>query len=132
MGFEEIPHTADWALHIWGDDLAGLLAESARGMNALSGAEIEAGTRKTRVFETRGLDFESLLVAFLTELVYFAEQERLAFDHFDIHLNGDRLKVKMRGGPLKSISKSIKAVTYHNLKIERTARGFETVIVFDV
>ena len=27
MGFEEIPHTADWSIRVWADDLAGLLAE---------------------------------------------------------------------------------------------------------
>ncbi len=132
MGFEEIPHTADWALHVWGEDLPTLLSESARGMNWLTGALLDQERRIQRTFECTGADSESLLVAFLSELVYFAEQDHLGFDQFDIQMKGDRLKVTLGGGPLKSISKTIKAATYHNLKIERTARGFEAEIVFDV
>jgi SHS2 domain-containing protein len=132
MGFEEIPHTADWSIKVWADTLPELLAESARGMNWLAGVELAEGPRRIQTFKAKEPDGESILVAFLTELVYFAEQENTAFDQFDIHLKGDRLKVKMGGAPLKSLSKSIKAVTYHNLKIEQTARGLEAVIVFDV
>jgi SHS2 domain-containing protein len=42
------------------------------------------------------------------------------------------LKVEMEGAQIVSTDKAIKAVTYHNLKIERTKRGFEVTIVFDV
>ncbi len=45
MPFEEIPHTADWSIRVWADDLAGLLAEFARGMNWLAGAELSEGPR---------------------------------------------------------------------------------------
>jgi SHS2 domain-containing protein len=132
MGFKEIPHTADWSLRVWADDLAGLLAESARGMNWLAAVELADSPREKRTFEAEGLDSESLLVAFLSELVYYAEQDNMGFDDFEITLKNDRLKVKMGGAPLKALGKAIKAVTYHNLEIEQTARGLEAVIVFDV
>lgn len=132
MGFEEIPHTADWALHVWADDLPGLLVESARGMYALCGAEFVDHPRIKRTFEVEGIDGESLLVAFLSELVYYAEQEYAGFDEFEFSTKNDRLKVEMRGAPLNAVSKVIKAVTWHNLKIEKTARGLEVQIVFDV
>jgi SHS2 domain-containing protein len=132
MGYEEIPHTADWSIRVWADDLPGLLAESARGMNEMAGVEQRNTPRVTRIFVAEGLDDEDMLVGFLTELVYYAEQENLGFDQFDIEVNDDRLKVYMEGSVLKSLSKAIKAVTYHNLKIEQTGRGLETVIVFDV
>jgi len=131
-GFEELPHTADWALRAWALDLEGLFAESARGMIALSGAQPAAGPRLERTFRSRAHDPESLLVRFLTELVYAADEERLAFDRFKVHLNGDLLEVQMSGAPLQSLTKVIKAVTYHNLQIRATQRGFEVEIVFDV
>jgi SHS2 domain-containing protein len=132
MGYEEIPHTADWSLRVWADDFAGLLAESARGMYWLAGAELAEGPREKRKYETEEPDGESLLVAFLTELVYYTEQENLGFDDFDIQLKNGRLRVEMGGAPLKSFDKAIKAVTWHNLKIIETARGLEVEIVFDV
>ena len=132
MGFEEIPHTADWALRAWADDLAGLLAESARGMYWLADAKFVDQPRIKRSFETEGIDGESLLVAFLSELVYYAEQEYAGFDNFEISIENDKLKVEMEGAPLKSLSKAIKAVTWHKLEIQETARGLEVEIVFDV
>jgi len=132
LGFEEIPHTADWALRVWAGDLPGLLAEAARGMNWLAGAELADHGRETKAFETEAAEAESLLVAFLSELVYYAEQENLGFDEFDIRIFDERLSVNMQGAPLKALTKAIKAVTWHNLEVKETARGLEVVIVFDV
>ena len=132
MPFEEIPHTADWSIRVWADDLPGLLTESARGMYWLAEAEFVDQPRIKRSFETEGIDGESLLVAFLSELVYYAEQEYAGFDDFEISIENDKLKVEMEGAPLNSLSKAIKAVTWHKLEIRESARGLEVEIVFDV
>ena len=132
MPFEELPHSADWALHVWAADLPALFVEAARGMNALSGAQPAPGPRLRRPFLAEAPDAESLLVLFLSELVYATEQEHLVFDSFEIELQGSELNVSMAGAPLLSLNKSIKAVTYHNLHIQQTNTGFEVDIVFDV
>ena len=132
MGFEEISHTADWSARVWAADLPSLFVEAARAMSSLSGTVIGNSTRVTQTFETKGPDVESLLVAFLSELVYYQEQENLTFDVFDLRVAEQSLKVQMEGSPIASLEKAIKAVTYHNLKIENTVAGFETTIVFDV
>jgi SHS2 domain-containing protein len=132
MGFEEISHTADWSVRAWAQDLPSLFAESARAMNSLSGTRIGNGPRVKRTFESEGPDAESLLVAFLSELVYCQEQENLAFDEFKLEVKSKTLKVEMEGAQIASIAKAIKAVTYHNLQIKETELGFETTIVFDV
>ncbi|MDK1029150.1 MAG: archease [Anaerolineae bacterium] len=132
MPFEEIPHTADWCLRVWADDLAGLLSESARGMNWLAGTKLANKPKVKHIFETTGPDGESLLVAFLSELVYFSEQENIGFDDFEIDIKDDRLTVEMHGAAQISVSKAIKAVTWHNIEIKETANGLEVEIVFDV
>ena len=132
MGFEEISHTADWSAHIWADDLPSLFKEAARAMNALSGTVVGKEARVAGRFDTEGPDTESLLVAFLSELLYLQEQEELAFDRFDVRVAGQWLKVEMEGARIASAEKAIKAVTYHNLKIRQTSEGFEVTIVFDV
>jgi SHS2 domain-containing protein len=132
MGFEEISHTADWSARVWAPDLPTLFKEAARAMSSLSGTVTSNGPRLRRTFEAEGPDVESLLVAFLSELVYYQEQENLTFDIFDLRVAGQSLKAAMEGTQIKSEDKAIKAVTYHNLKIERTTEGFETTIVFDV
>jgi SHS2 domain-containing protein len=132
MGFEEISHTADWSVRVWAEDLPSLFAQSAQAMNALAGTRVAQGPRLKRIFETEGPDAESLLVSFLSELVYYQEQENLAFDTFDLTIGDQALKAGMEGGQIESVDKAIKAVTYHNLKITETDRGLEATIVFDV
>ena len=101
-------------------------------MNWLSGVKLTSQSRVKHTFEAQEIDAESLLVEFLSELVYYAEQENMGFDHFVIAIKNDRLEVEMEGAPLESLGKAIKAVTWHNLEIKPTARGLEVVIVFDV
>ena len=132
MGFKELSHTADWSLMAWAEDLPSLFAEAARGMNSLSGAQPASGPRLKRKFEAEESDDESLLVAFLTELVYAQEQENLGFDQFDIRITNHHLAAAMEGASLASLAKPIKAVTYHNLEIRKTTRGYAVEIVFDV
>ena len=133
MPFEEVSHTADWSLRVWADDLAGLLTESARGMWMLTNAEQAQSPRVKRELLLNASDTEGLLVAFLTELLYLSEFEKIIFDHFsEFKVEGFKLKVMMEGTALRSIEKEIKAVTFHNLEIRETERGLEVEIVFDV
>lgn len=136
MPFEEIAHTADWCLRVWAADLPTLFAEAARGMSALMQARPAAGPATRRTLSLSAPDAESLLVAFLSELVYAAEQEHLLFTRFRLETvegsEGWELKAEMDGAPLASAVRIIKAVTYHNLHIRQTARGYEVEIVFDV
>jgi SHS2 domain-containing protein len=137
MPFEELSHTADWCLRVWAPDLIHLFVETARGMNAVAGIKLAETERVRRTFFASAPEAESLLVSFLSELVYFAEKDHLAFDDIDLSIvleDGQpcRLSATLRGAPILSLDKAIKAVTYHNLQIHQTARGIEVEIVFDV
>lgn len=141
MPYQEIPHTADWALRVWAKDLPELFAEAARGMYALAGAQAEESpgshhaSGAAREIEVQGPDAEALLVGFLSELLYAQEQENLLFDAFEIQLTPGEtwyLFAKAQPRRLRSLVKAIKAVTFHNLAIRQTEDGFETDIVFDV
>jgi SHS2 domain-containing protein len=138
-GFRELPHTADWALEIWAPDLTGLFQEAARGMYSLTGTVLqESPGRRPEEFQVRGTDGESLLVAFLSELLYIAEQDGNGFEdlHLEIHENsaGEGLGLTAAGTAKRIIhqSKEIKAVTYHQLQIRQTKHHYEVTLVFDV
>jgi SHS2 domain-containing protein len=133
FGFREMAHTADWELEVWAPDLTGLLEQAALGMFAISGTHLQPGERQARSLDLHALDAESLLVRFLTELLWLSQQEGLAFDGFWFTLEpGWVLHVELSGAPITSQEKEIKAVTYHNLVIRRLARGLAVNIVFDV
>ncbi len=132
QGFEEVPHTADWSLRVWAADLPALFVQAARGMNSLAGAQLAAGPRLARSFRHSADDLESLLVAFLSELVYLQEHERLGFDEFRIRFTDGSMVADLHGAPLASLAKPIKAVTFHGLDIVHAPQGYEAQIVFDV
>jgi SHS2 domain-containing protein len=131
-GYREIEHTADWELEVWAPDLAALLEQAARGMYALTGARLGAGPRVQRTLQLEASDPESLLVGFLSELLYLGESEGTSFDSFDLRLEGYRLEANVSGAPLVGMSKEIKAVTYHNLQVQSGEDGVQARIVFDV
>jgi SHS2 domain-containing protein len=133
FGFREHAHTADWELEVWAPDLATLLEQAARGMYRLSGVRLGNETPQERSLELHAMDGEGLLVGFLSELLWLEENDRMAFDDFSLQVDAAfTLKAKLRGAVITSQDKEIKAVTYHNLKIEATPNGLEVYIVFDV
>ena len=131
-GYRELEHTADWQLEVWAPDYIALLVQAARGMYHLSGARAQAGAGKVHTFRLPPADLETMLVAFLAELLYYQEEQGLVFDTFNLSLEGEALQVELHGLPLAELDKEIKAVTYHKLKIQHTHRGLQTRIVFDV
>jgi len=131
-GFCEIEHTADWELEVWAPDFIALLEQAARGMYHLSGAHGQAGAGSVHTFRLPTADLETMLVAFLAELLFYQEQEGLVFDTFNLSLEGEALQAELHGFPLAGLDKEIKAVTYHNLQIQYTQRGLQARIVFDV
>ena len=132
-GFRELAHTADWELEVWAPSFSELLVQAAHGMYRLCGMRLEKSPRYTRHLELSASDNESLLVRWLSELLYFGERENLGFDQFDLHLESLQLSASANGAHIASLGKEIKAVTYHNLKIQQVPDvGWSVRIVFDV
>lgn len=131
-GFEEIQHTADWALRIWSADLAGLLRQAGLGMNALMGLELDKNQSCPVSITLAAADAESLLVAFLNEILFYQEVEGIGFADYPLSLDGLSLKAELAGFPVHRMEKPVKAVTFHNLVIEPVGEGLEARVVFDV
>lgn len=132
--FEIVDHTADWALRIYGSDLAQLFSNAAMGMASLLVQDIQdVPIEVVRHLELDAYDAETLLVDWLTELAYWAEDEGLIFPNISLSdVTDTHLKATLRGGRVAELLKHIKAVTYHNLEIVRTEQGLAATIVFDV
>ncbi len=129
---EEIEHTADYAIRVRGLYLAHLFIEAARGMNALTGGRPE-NFSVGREITLQALDLETLLVTWLEELAFLMETEGEIYDRFKVlAFSPTELRVKVQGGPAAKLDKLIKAITFHDLSINKTAAGYETTIVFDV
>ncbi len=130
--FEEIEHTADYAIQVHGEDIPALLIAAARGMNSLTGGQAGDVSIRRQIAISAD-DLESLLVTWLEELAFLMEVEGEIFDQFDVlSFSSTTLQVNVSGGPVVHLEKLIKAVTFHDLSIQKTAEGWRTSIVFDV
>ncbi len=131
--FEEIEHTADWAYRVRGDNLAQLFIQAALGLYSLVGMQLVPGERITRSLQLKAIDRESLLVAWLNELLFFHESEGLGFEEIKIkYLDETSIQAEVTGALTQQWLKDIKAVTYHNLAIRETELGLEVTLVLDV
>lgn len=132
--FEIVDHTADWALRVYGADMANLLANAALGMASLLVEDVQdLPISFERQLEMDAYDAETLLVDWLTELAYWAEEEQLVFRKFVMHeVTDTHLKATVLGGRAIELVKHIKAVTYHLMEITTTESGLVVTVVFDV
>ncbi len=131
--FEEIEHTADWALRVRGQNLTDLFRNAALGMLSLLDIESVPGNSESRFFELKAEDTETLLVSWLEELLYPLEVENAAVVDFQVDvLEKAQLKATIELKKIASIKKEIKAVTFNELDIRPVDSGYETIVVYDV
>ena len=130
MGFEEVCHTADIALRAWGTSLEELFQSAAAGMFTTMGAQGYGDVQRHVSLQTE--DLESLLVDWLSELLYLSETRGELYTEFEVQVEPTwRLAGEVRGYAGRATGDRIKAVTYHGLSVERVSEGYTAVIVFD-
>ena len=131
--YEEIEHTADIAIRVWGHDLAGLFAHAAYGMTRQMADAGRGAATIEHTIELAAYDAETLLVSWLGELLYLGERDGCVFTAFDmLEVTPTWLRAVARGEPAPDQRRHIKAVTFSDLEIVHTGAGYETTIVFDV
>jgi SHS2 domain-containing protein len=131
--FEELSYTADIGLRAYGRDLRELFVNAAYGMFSLV-SEMD-GLLATTVHsvDLAATDRESLLLDWLDELLFLhdtTDEVPICFDIED--LSDTRLRAHVQGTHLAQLKREIKAVTYHDLKIEQTPEGYTATVVFDI
>ena len=133
MGYwEEIEHTADLALRLWGGDLPDLFVTAARGMFSLFVKIDDTAPIETTMLTLAALDVETLLIDWLNELLYLVEVQGIAYTIFEfVHLTPTALTATLHGGPVAAYIAYVKAATFHDLKVVATSEGYKTEIVFD-
>lgn len=129
-GFEELHHTADVALRCWGASLEELFAAAAEGLGSLLGPAT-GETASFRVALT-ATDAETLLVDWLTELIYCSERTGRTFCRAEVRISpGRELDAEVWSGAILERRSAVKAATYHGLAVESGPSGYTATVVFD-
>jgi SHS2 domain-containing protein len=139
--FEIIEHPADVGFRAYGATLEELFANSALAMLSLGCAPEGVEERERREIVAGGADVESLLYAWLAEILAIGDAEQLVFRRAEVLsiLTGESI-CKVRGivfgekfdRERHRAGTYIKAVTYHQLCVEPLAGGWRAQVFLDV
>ena len=131
--------TADIGISVRGKTISELFQNAAKGISALLVKEVKEFEQDDKIEELKisAQSYESLLVKFLNELLYFYETDFLFFRKAEFfRLNENELKGQIHFKRLKEKAfipnYEIKAVTYHNLKIIKKRVYYYADIIFDI
>jgi SHS2 domain-containing protein len=135
--FEITEHTADVGIVARGQELRELFANAAVAMFHVVADLDGVAERESRSVRVQGHDWESLLVHWLNELLYYLDAEGLLFRRFDIQeLEPYRLGAIAWGERLDperhQLKVGIKGVTRHLLEVRQEDGGWLARLVLDI
>jgi protein archease len=134
---ELLEHPADIGFRAYGTNLSGLFVNCACALQSLivDVSQIEPVAQFSIGAEAS--DYESLLVNFLNEVLYYIDGKRLAFAGFTIEeLDDVHIKCVACGEPRDRNRHPgklvVKAVTYHQLKVAMEADHWIAEVYVDI
>ena len=136
-GFRVLEHIADIGFEAFGATREEVFANAARALIFLiTDLERVEGRRDVRV-NAHGSDLPSLMVNWLSEVLYLCDAEGWLFCDFEIEPISDHtLSARALGqkfDPGKhQIKLLVKAITYHQLAVEQTSDGWRAQVYVDI
>lgn len=135
--FEILEHTADIGFRAHGASLRSLFENAALAMLSIAAEPEHVEPREQFVLAATGEDEESLLVNWLSEVLWWWDAKRIAFREFHIsEMDAGHVRAIGLGEPWDAARHRakliIKAVTYHQLKIAETQAGWCAEVFLDV
>jgi protein archease len=135
--FEIIEHPADVGFMAYGATLEELFANAAVAMMSLACALEGVEERERREVRARGVETESLLYAWLAEILAIADAEQMVFRRAVVtRLSAGEIHGAAFGEKFDRsrhcAGTYIKAVTYHQFLVEKIPDGWRARVFLDV
>lgn len=126
--FRVLEHAADIGFEAFGATREEVFRHAARALMSLIVDLESVQARESVAIQAQAAEPEGLLVNWLSEIVYLQDTDGWLFEDFEIASLSDRaLSASGRGERFESgrheIKLLVKAVTYHQLALEKTAVG---------
>jgi protein archease len=141
--FRVLEHTADIGFEAFGGSPEEVFANAARALEDLIVPLESIEPREAATIRAEGRDWESLLVNWLSELLYRFDAEGRLFREFTVTALAEQtdcasrsLEVLARGeafDPARHALKvQVKAITYHQVLFEKSAEGWHARVYVDI
>ncbi len=138
--YEYLPHTADIKVRIWGETLEDAFTEAGK---AFTDTTIDISKIEKKVVDqirVEGGDLEELLYNFIEELIIRLDAEGKVYSDFKIKILKDGDKYTLSGyaeGEELDLGRHnpkihVKAMTYHEMRIEKADNGYIIEFVLDI
>ncbi|MFQ6012771.1 MAG: archease [Thermoplasmata archaeon] len=134
MRYEVLEHTADVGIKAYGDGVNEIFENAALGMFDLMTDVSRVRPVGEVHVEVEAHDLGSLLVDWLSELLFLHDTDDVFFSEFDVTVEDVALRAEARGedaDPARHPHEGlVKAVTYHMLEVN-PEEGY-AVVIFDI
>ncbi len=133
--YEILEHTADLKIRIFGKTREELFENAMVGMFESANYQPTTDNRRLkRKIKISSIDLASLLVDFLSEVLYLSETKKEVYQHIEFKkFTENEIEATLIGKKLKRMGVHIKAVTYHDLDIhQRKDKIWQATILFDI
>ena len=138
--YKFIDHTADIACKVSGDTLEELFTAAVEAWRNSVVEETKCCERESKKFKLKASSKEQLLVDFISEINYYLFTKNWLFNlvlELEIKEKNDswNLSTEIEGMPVSQdveIKQEIKAITFHQLNIEKKGNKYSTLLVFDI
>lgn len=130
--FEILEHKADLKIRAFGETKEELFQNALFGMTESQKAEILIGKAKKEI-KIKSLDLETLLVDFLSEVLYLTQVNREIYNDIKFTKFTDTgLEGELMGQKVERFGEDIKGVTYHDLDIRQKNGFWQAIVLFDI
>ncbi|RLC40091.1 MAG: hypothetical protein DRH33_01070 [Candidatus Nealsonbacteria bacterium] len=131
--YEILEHKADLKIRAFGKTKEELFSNMLLAMTESQKAAILPQEVK-RDFRIKSLDPPSLLVDFLSEVLYLSQVNKEVYKEVKFkEFTNNEIKGELIGQKVESFGEDIKAVTYHDLDIHQENNGvWQATVLFDI
>ncbi len=132
--YEILEHKADLKIMVFGRNKKELFENAMLGMISGLRPKIKNQRAKTKKIKIKSLDLESLLVDFLSEVLYLSQVNREIYDIIKFKKISDtELEAELIGQKVERFGEDIKAVTYYGLDVQQKEnKTWEATVLFDI
>lgn len=132
--FKILTHTADLKIKGYGKTKKELFLNILQAMATSQKPEIESIKKIKRKIKIKSLDLSSLLVDFLSEILYLSQVNKEVYKEVKFKKFSDNeIEGEVFGQKVKRFGEDIKAVTYHGINVhKREGKPWEATVLFDV
>ncbi len=133
LRYKPLDHPSDIGIIAYGRDQREIFENAAYGMFSLMAELNQIEPKESFSIKVNGDDFESLLINWLNELIFFEDSKKILLKEFKINkLTKTEIEAQVKGEKINpdkhSLYRPVKAATYNQLQISKN----QARIIFDV